>query len=164
MIILGIDPGLATIGFGVVEYDNSRFQVIQYGAITTPADEAFPKRLVEIHKGIRYLAEKYLPDAIAMEELFFNSNTKTAISVGHARGVALLAAAQYNCEKLYEFTPLQVKQAVVGYGRADKNQVQQMVKTLLHLNEIPKPDDAADALAVAICCAHSHNMRSRFKI
>ncbi|MHB1314742.1 MAG: crossover junction endodeoxyribonuclease RuvC [Christensenellales bacterium] len=164
MIILGIDPGLATLGFGVVEFDNSRFSVIQYGAVTTPAGEAFPKRLVEVYKGVQYLAQKYTPDAIAMEELFFNSNAKTAISVGHARGVALLAAAQYNEDKLYEFTPLQVKQAVAGYGRADKNQIQQMVKTLLHLKEIPKPDDAADALAVAICCAHSHNMRSRFKI
>ena len=152
------------MGFGVIEFDNSHFTLIQYGAVTTPADEPFSKRLVDVYQGVQYLTEKFSPEAIAMEELFFNSNTKTAISVGHARGVALLAAAQYNGETLYEFTPLQVKQAVTGYGRADKNQIQQMVKTLLHLKEIPRPDDAADALAVAICCAHSHNMRSRFKV
>ena len=164
LIILGIDPGLATLGYGVVEFDNSHFTVIQYGAVTTPAGDEFPRRLMEVYNGVVYLTDKFSPDAIAMEELFFNSNTKTAISVGHARGVALLAAAQYNAEKLYEFTPLQVKQAVAGYGRADKNQIQQMVKTLLHLKEVPKPDDAADALAVAICCAHSQNMRRLFKI
>ncbi len=155
MIVLGIDPGLATVGYGVVRCDEkSKLTLIDYGTILTEADEEFPVRLVQIAQGIGKLIESFTPDCMAFEELFFNKNVKTAIDVAQARGAAL-AAARMRLAELYEYTPLQVKQAVVGYGRADKNQVQAMVKTLLNLAEAPRPDDAADAVAVAICHAHS---------
>jgi crossover junction endodeoxyribonuclease RuvC len=155
LIVLGIDPGLATVGFGVVNFENNRtLTLIDYGTIDTKAGLAMPRRLEQIAEGITELIEKFRPDAVAFEELFFNTNVKTAITVAQARGVALLAAYKLTHE-LYEYTPLQVKQAVVGYGRAEKQQVQIMVKTLCGLREIPKPDDAADAVAVAICHAHS---------
>lgn len=155
MIVLGIDPGLATVGYGVVSCDErGKLALVDYGTILTPAGERFPVRLKQIAQGMTQLIEMFTPDCIAFEELFFNKNVKTAINVAQARGAALLAAAQ-KTDELYEYTPLQIKQAVVGYGRADKNQVQVMVKTLLALKEIPKPDDAADAVAVAICHAHS---------
>ncbi len=155
MIVLGIDPGLATVGYGVVDCDERvRLKLIDYGTILTAAGVELPKRLVQIARGMEQLIDTYNPDCIAFEELFFNKNVKTAINVAQARGAAVVAA-RLKTEELFEYTPLQVKQAVVGYGRADKNQVQVMVKTLLGLKEIPQPDDAADAVAVAICHAHS---------
>ena len=156
MIILGIDPGFAIVGYGVVEYKNNKFKVLGYGAITTDADMPMFERFLAIHNDLKQIIDKYKPEFMAIEELFFNSNQKTAINVAQARGVLLLAALQNGVE-VYEYTPLQVKQAVAGYGRADKNQVQQMVKVLLNLEKVPKPDDTADALAIAICHGHSYN-------
>lgn len=149
MIVIGIDPGLALMGFGVVESNGYRFKMIDYGVVETPAHTPEPDRLLMLWQGLNELLDKYKPDAVGIEELFFNKNVKTAISVGQARGVALLAVKN-NGIPLFEYTPLQVKQAVVGYGRAEKKQIQMMVKTILNLKDIPKPDDAADALAVAI--------------
>ncbi len=154
MIILGVDPGIATVGYGVVSYENNKFIDSTYGAILTPAKTPLEDRLAQIYDELTQLIKYYKVDAMAVEELFFNSNQKTAISVAQGRGVILLAAHKAGIP-LYEFTPLQVKQAVVGYGRAEKMQVMQMVKMLLNLKEIPKPDDAADGLALAICLAHS---------
>ncbi|MGE4283034.1 MAG: crossover junction endodeoxyribonuclease RuvC [Clostridia bacterium] len=162
MIILGIDPGIAIVGYGIIKYEGNKFSVVHYGAITTHSSMQLPDRLKEIYEGIIYLIEMFHPDAVAIEELFFNKNVKTALTVGHGRGVALLAAANKGLE-ISEYTPLQVKQSVVGYGRAEKAQVQQMVKVILSLNEIPKPDDVADALAVAVCHAHSANMNNRLR-
>ena len=150
MIILGIDPGIAIVGYGVIFYDGLGFQPVEYGAITTPAGDKLTDRLRDIYESIGVLIEKHKPDAFSIEELFFNNNAKTAIAAAHGRGVAVLAAASMEIP-VYEYTPLQVKQAVVGYGRAEKRQVQQMVKTILHLDHLPKPDDAADALAIAVC-------------
>ncbi|MDR1101905.1 MAG: crossover junction endodeoxyribonuclease RuvC [Clostridiales bacterium] len=154
MRILGIDPGIAIVGFGVVDYTGGKFHVADYGQVTSPAKMPVPARLKLVFDDISYVIEKYKPDEVAIEELFFNTNQKTAINVAMARGV-LIVAAQNAGLSLSEYTPLQVKQAVVGYGRAEKEQVQQMVKLILGLNEVPKPDDAADALALAICHAHS---------
>ena len=155
MKILGIDPGLATVGYGVIDYiDNNKISLIDCGIISTDANTPFPERLRQIEQGIIELIDSFMPNAVAFEELFFNKNVKTALQVAHARGVALLAAYG-RTKELYEYTPLQVKQAVVGYGRADKNQVQQMVKIMCNLTEVPKPDDAAVAVAIAICHAHS---------
>ena len=155
MIILGIDPGYAIVGYGVIIHEGSSFKVIDYGEITTPSTLEMSKRLKIIYDRLCEIINTHKPDLVSVEELFFNTNVKTAIAVGHGRGVILLAAANSNLP-IYEYTPLQVKQAVVGYGRADKNQVQQMVKAILKLPQIPKPDDVADALAMAICCAHSY--------
>jgi len=155
LIILGIDPGFAITGYGVVLLEGNRFKVLDYGVIRTDAGALFTDRLLKISTELTMIINKYKPDAAAVEELFFNKNIKTAIAAAHGRGVALLCAAQNRIDT-YEYTPLQVKQAVVGYGRADKNQVQQMVKVLLNLPELPQPDDAADALAVAICHGHSY--------
>lgn len=163
MIILGIDPGYAIVGIGLIEYKGNKFRVLEYNAITTPAGMATVERLKKIYTEITSYLIKYDPDAIAIEELFFNSNQKTAINVAQARGVLLVACANANIP-IYEYTPLQVKQAVTGYGRAEKKQIQQMVKTLLNLNAIPKPDDAADALAIAICHAHSNKMNKLLNI
>ena len=157
MIILGIDPGFAIVGVGVIQYKGNKFSVIDYYAITTKAGLPLEERLKMIYEDIEEVIEKYKPDCMAIEELFFNNNAKTAIQVGQARGVILLGAVKKGIP-IYEYTPLQVKQSVVGYGRADKTQVQQMTKALLCLNEVPKPDDVADALAIAICHAHSHKM------
>lgn len=154
MLILGIDPGLATLGYALVEKKGNQFEVIDYGTITTPADMKNIDRLEKIYLELNEIIEKYSPDEMAVEELFFNKNVKTAIKVGQARGVILLTGAEAGLN-VGEYTPLQIKQAVVGYGRASKNQVQQMVKALLGLDEIPRPDDAADALAVSICHGHS---------
>ena len=154
MIILGIDPGYAIVGYGVIKYEGGKMSVVDYGKITTEANIPLSKRLKLIYDSLTHLIETFKPDVVAVEELFFKSNVKTAIAVGHARGVIILAAANKNL-KIAEYTPLQIKQAVVGYGRADKNQVQQMVKMFLKLKEVPKPDDTADALAVAICHANS---------
>ncbi len=155
MIILGIDPGTAICGYGVVKKENYRFRLVDYGAVNTPASMSLENRLVRIYDGITMLINKYQPDEMAVEELFFNSNAKTAISVGQARGVILLAGAHKHIP-IYEYTPLQVKQGIVGYGRADKKQIQYMVQTMLNMRETPKPDDAADALAIAICHGQSN--------
>ncbi|AOT73320.1 crossover junction endodeoxyribonuclease RuvC [Geosporobacter ferrireducens] len=163
MIIIGIDPGIAIVGFGVIEYKGNHFRVISHGAVTTSAGESLPTRLEIIYNSLTELLEKYRPDAMAIEELFFNKNTKTAFMVAQARGVAILAASLAKLD-IYEYTPLQVKQGVVGYGRADKKQMQTMVKTILNLEKVPKPDDVADALAVAVCHAHSGVFGSMFKI
>lgn len=156
MIILAVDPGTATTGYAVVRYERSSFEVRDFGVVTTPPGHPPHMRLKEIYESISMLIDLHIPDCFVIEELFFNSNTTTAISVGQARGVCLLAAAKAGLPAA-EYTPLQVKSAVTGYGRADKKQVQGMVKLLLKLDEVPKPDDAADALALAICHAHSNN-------
>ncbi|NMB08530.1 MAG: crossover junction endodeoxyribonuclease RuvC [Tissierellia bacterium] len=161
MIILGIDPGLAIVGYGVIEYKGNKYKVIDYGCITTDADTNHPERLQIIYEELSLLIDKYNPDDVAMEELFFNKNVKTAIKVGQARGVEILAAINKG-KDIYEYTPLQIKQSVVGYGRAEKSQVQEMVKLLLNLKKIPKPDDAADALAVAICHSSCLNFKDMF--
>ncbi|MGI6584480.1 MAG: crossover junction endodeoxyribonuclease RuvC [Lutisporaceae bacterium] len=163
MLILGIDPGIAILGYGLVKYEASRFTVVDYGAITTDSGLNMSARLTIIYNGLVDIIERYGPDAFAIEELFFNKNIKTALTVGHARGVAILAGSESGVQ-VYEYTPLQVKQAVVGYGRADKNQIQQMVKIILNLKEIPKPDDVADALAVAICHGNSSNFSEQFRV
>ena len=154
MIILGIDPGFALTGYGVIDYTGNRLKMLEYGVISTKAGEKFSSRLLQIDAGIKALADKYHPDACAIEELFFNNNVTTAISAAQGRGVALTAAAGKGIP-VYEYTPLQVKQNVVGYGRAEKKQVQTTVKMLLKLDTLPKPDDASDALAIAICHANS---------
>jgi crossover junction endodeoxyribonuclease RuvC len=154
MIILGVDPGTAICGYGIIQSDGDQLAVVTYGAITTPSDWKLPRRLEHIYRELTVRITQYQPTDAVVEKLFFSKNVRTALSVGQARGVALLAAAQANLG-IYEYTPLEVKQAVVGYGRADKNQVQQMVRMLLQLDELPQPDDAADALAMAICHAHS---------
>ena len=157
MIILGIDPGFAIVGVGIIEYKGNKFRVLDYFAITTKAHTPIEQRLKIIYDGINEVIQKYKPDFMAVEELFFNNNAKTAIAVGQARGVILLSAVNLGVP-FFEYTPLQVKQAVAGYGRADKNQVQQMVKAILNLKSVPKPDDVADALAIAVCHAHSYRM------
>ena len=158
MIILGIDPGLATLGYGVIEKDergNSR--AIDCGVVTTPKDESLPVRLAMLEEGINKILDKYCPDEVAMEELFFSKNITTGIAVAHARGVALLTCVK-RCGRLFEYTPMQIKQALTGYGKADKKQMQAVVTSILKLKTVPKPDDAADALAIALC----HAFTSRF--
>ena len=157
MVIMGIDPGFAITGYGIIRYEGNRFVTVDYGAITTKATTPFAQRLLILSMGLDELISKYSPSAISVEELFFNKNIKTALSAAHGRGIALLSGARSGAQ-VFEYTPLQVKQAVVGYGRAEKSQIQQMVKAILNLPEIPKPDDVADALAVAICHAHSSRM------
>ena len=152
MVILGIDPGLALMGYGVVRYENSKLSLVDCGTIVTEAGMPLPRRLNIIHESVRKLIRRHDPDCIAFEELFFYHNVNTALPVGHARGVLLLAAEEAGLP-MYEFTPMQIKQATVGYGHAEKKQVQEMVRLRLGLKSVPKPDDAADALAVAICCA-----------
>lgn len=158
MVVIGIDPGLAIVGFGVIKSDRyGEYEVLDYGVIETPKEDSVPTRLEKIYKAINILIDTYKPDALAIEELFFNKNIKTAIPVAEARGVVLLAAKQ-KLGKMYEYTPLQIKQALTGQGRAEKAQVQFMVKAILGLKEVPKPDDAADAVAVAICHLQTNNM------
>jgi crossover junction endodeoxyribonuclease RuvC len=154
MIIMGIDPGFAITGYGTVKYEGNRFSPLEYGAVLTKASEPFAERLLKLDEELAVIIDKYKPEAISVEELFFNKNIKTAIMAAHGRGIALTAAARSGAQ-VFEYTPLQVKQAVVGYGRAEKAQVQQMVKAILNLPGIPKPDDVADALAIAICHGHS---------
>ena len=153
MIILGIDPGYAIVGWGVLEYRANKFSVLGYGAITTDAHTPFPMRLQTIYNDMCYILEKYKPDVMSMEKLFYNNNAKTVIDVAQARGVITLSAQNYNVD-IYEYTPLQVKQSVVGYGRAEKKQVMEMTRVILNLEKVPKPDDTADALAMAICHGH----------
>ncbi|BBH19275.1 crossover junction endodeoxyribonuclease RuvC [Paenibacillus baekrokdamisoli] len=155
MRVLGIDPGIAIVGFGFIDKIGSKLVPVQYGCIQTEAHTPQEERLKQVYESACALMDKYKPDTVAVEKLFFNKNVTTAFSVGQARGVIILAAAQRGLS-VAEFTPLQVKQAVVGYGKAEKRQVQEMVRMLLKLSAIPKPDDVADALAVAICHAHSY--------
>ncbi|MFW5856229.1 MAG: crossover junction endodeoxyribonuclease RuvC [Bacillota bacterium] len=161
MLIMGIDPGLATVGYSLVKSEGNKFSCLDYSTIKTAADMENVNRLNLIYNRLMEIIDEYQPQQMAVEELFFNKNVKTAIRVGQARGVILLTGARADLE-VFEYTPLQVKQAVVGYGRARKEQVQQMVKSLLNLNEIPTPDDAADALAVSICHAHTHAARNKW--
>ena len=152
--ILGIDPGFATIGFGLIAADRQSIQMLRYGAITTPAGMDFSQRLNMIYDDMTELLALAKPDAVAVEELFFNTNITTGIQVAHGRGVILLACRRQGVD-LYEYTPSQVKQAVVGYGKAEKRQVMEMTKRILRLSETPRPDDAADGLALAVCHARS---------
>ncbi len=154
MRILGIDPGVAIVGFGVVDNEGGTQRMVQYGAINTPANTPLAARLVQIEQDLMELLQQFKPDEVAIEELFFSKNITTGIAVAHARGV-ILATVEKAGIPLYEYTPMQVKQAVVGYGLAEKNQVMDMTKRLLKLRSVPKPDDAADALAIAICHARS---------
>lgn len=162
MRILGIDPGYAILGYGIIDVIGNRFSVVDYGSLTTEASMKMPERLVCLYDGLTEIIKKYEPEEASIEELFFNSNAKTAILVGEARGVAVLACSKGGLV-INEYTPLQIKQALVGYGRAEKTQVQFMVKTMLHLAEVPKPDDTADALAAAICHGHSAGRRDILK-
>lgn len=160
MVIIGIDPGFAIVGYGVIEYVRGRFRVLGYGAITTEASEPTEQRLKKVYDGLSELLMRYRPDEMAIEELFFNTNHTTAITVAEARGVLVLAAVQAGV-KIFEYTPLQVKQSVVGYGRADKKQVIAMTNSILGLEKGPKLDDTSDALAIAICHAHTGCSRLR---
>lgn len=157
--ILGIDPGYAIVGFGILDYDGVKFTPIEYGAVITEAGTPFPERLRAIHEDIEFIFDKFMPDCMAVEKLYFTSNQKTGIDVAQARGVTVLSSAKRNIP-VYEYTPLQVKSSVVGYGKAEKHQVMEMTKNILGLAQIPKPDDAADALAIAIC--HGHSVRFSF--
>ena len=154
MVVLGFDPGLATLGYGVVEKIGSSVKLLEYGAVTTPPTMRFADRLLSIHAQSQELIRRVKPDAIALEELFFNTNITTGIAVAQARGALLVAIGEYT-DQIYEFTPLQIKQTLTGYGRADNQQMQRMVKTILAMDKIPRPDDAADGLAVAICLANT---------
>lgn len=158
MVILGIDPGTAICGYGVVTMLNGREKAIDYGAILTPPEWSMPQRLLHIGEALQMLIDRYQPDALAVEELFHHTNAKTVITVAQARGI-ILYIGQKNGIEIGEYTPLQVKQSVVGYGRADKHQVQSMVMRILRLKELPKPDDAADALAVGLCHLHACRMQ-----
>lgn len=158
MRILGIDPGYAIIGYGILEYDGARFQTVAFGAITTPAGKPFTERLDIIYRDMCAVLDTYRPDCMGIEKLFFNTNQKTGIDVAQARGVTVLAAVQRGVP-ISEYTPLQVKQSVVGYGRAEKKQVMEMTRRILGLSKVPKPDDTADALAIAIC--HGHSSKSQ---
>ncbi|MGC9469741.1 MAG: crossover junction endodeoxyribonuclease RuvC [Anaerolineae bacterium] len=159
MRVLGIDPGTATTGYAVVEENEGRLQLVTLGVITTPSKTPLPSRLQQIHSDLSGIIETYSPDASAVEELFFSRNARTAMSVGHARGVTLLALVEAGLP-IAEYTPMQIKQAVTGYGNAGKHQVQEMVRMLLNLPEAPSPDDAADAAAVAICYLHRAKLDS----
>lgn len=154
MRILGIDPGFAITGFSIIDYEGNKFKLITSGAILTEAHTSFPSRLEKIYNDLTEIITEYKPDAMSIEELFFNNNAKTAINVAQARGV-ILVTAKINKVPIYEYTPLQIKQSVVGYGRADKMQVQRMVKMILHEENLPKLDDTTDSMAIAICHAHS---------
>jgi crossover junction endodeoxyribonuclease RuvC len=156
---LGIDPGTAITGYGVIEGEGDSLVVTTYGAVTTPANQPLAQRLQHIYRELRALITEWHPDSAAVEELFFSKNARTALSVGHARGVALLALTEAGLP-IQEYKPAEVKQAVAGYGNAPKQQVQGMVQLLLNLDEVPRPDDAADALAVAICHFHSARWQS----
>lgn len=163
MIILGIDPGFAIVGYSVIECKGSSCKALEYGAINTDSKMLFPDRIKIIYDELSDIIDEYKPEDLAIEELFFNKNVKTAIKVAQARGVEILAAINKGLN-IYEYTPLQIKQATVGYGRAEKHQVQEMVKVLLNLKEIPKPDDVADALAVAICHGSSLKFKENFRL
>jgi crossover junction endodeoxyribonuclease RuvC len=158
--ILGIDPGIAIVGFGFIDKQGSKVTPVQYGCIQTEAHTPEEERLMHVYEAMVQLIDKYKPEAVAFEKLFFNRNVTTAMSVSQARGVLVLAAAQKGLP-IAEYTPMQVKQAIVGYGKAEKRQVQEMTRMFLKLQAIPKPDDVADALAVAVCHAHSYTLNSK---
>ena len=162
MRILGIDPGYALMGYGVIEQKGNRFRVLDCGSIATGSSASLPERLKYLYSSLMDIIAETEPEWAALEELFYNTNAKTVINVGQARGVAVLACVNSGLE-IAEYTPLQIKQALVGYGRAEKKQVQQMVKSILGLEKIPKPDDTADALAVAVCHANSHYGSCRYQ-
>lgn len=161
MVILGIDPGYATIGYGAVHYEKNKFQPLRFGAITTPAGEEFSARLETIYDDMNALLDLLPVEALAIEQLFFSKNKTTAIDVAHARGVILLAAQKHRVP-IYSYTPMQVKQSVVGYGLAEKHQVMEMTRQLLGLAQVPRPDDTADALALAICHGHCSGSLLRY--
>lgn len=163
LVVLGIDPGYARMGWGVVETAGGKARLIAYGCLETHAGEPMPDRLRQLQAGLRAVVKQYQPDDVAFEELFFARNVTTALMVGAARGVAIIAASEHT-ENLYEYTPMQIKQAMTGYGKADKQQIQQMVKLLLHLDDVPKPDDAADAVACALTHAQSGAAKIQFKM
>lgn len=163
MKILGIDPGIAIVGYSIIECKGNNYKALEYGCIKTDSKMEFPDRLKMVYDELLNIIDEYNPDDLAIEELFFNKNVKTAMMVGQARGVEILAGRNKGLE-VFEYTPLQIKQAVVGYGRAEKQQVQEMVKILLNLNDIPRPDDAADALAVAICHGSSLKFKDNFRM
>ena len=164
MIILGIDPGIATLGYGVVDKDRSgNCRAIDYGVVLTPKEETLPVRLAILEEGVNRVIDRFSPEEIAMEELFFSKNITTGIAVAHARGVTMLACVK-KCGRLYEYTPMQIKQALTGYGRADKKQIQQVVTSLLRLKSTPRPDDAADALAIALCHAFTSRFGALFSV
>ena len=156
MRIIGIDPGYAIVGIGIIDYDNINFKPVYFSAVTTPAKTDFSLRLNMIYESICQIIDNFKPDAVAIEKLYYNTTSKTVIDVAEARGVILLAARRKNIQ-IFEYTPLQVKQAVTGYGKADKHQVMELTRQLLNLKKVPKPDDTADALAIAICHAHSYS-------
>ena len=158
MTILGIDPGLATMGWGVISYDGVKPRLIDYGALITPPDMPMPQRLMSLYDGVEDLCKRYDPDDIAMEELFFCKNVTTAIAVGEARGAAMVAMRKHT-NNLFEYTPMQIKQAVAGYGLATKQQVMDMTKRILKMDHVARPDDAADAIAVALCHGRSSTSR-----
>lgn len=160
MRILGIDPGFAITGYSIIDYIGNKFTLIDSGAILTEAHTSFPLRLEKIYNELQEIIEKYKPDAMSIEELFFNNNAKTAINVAQARGV-ILVVAKINNLPIYEYTPLQIKQAVVGYGRANKTQIQHMVKMILNEENLPKLDDTTDSMAIAICHAHSYRFSQK---
>ncbi len=164
MIILGIDPGYGTMGYGVIEkLNNGNVLPVDYGVVKTPASESFPVRLAMLEEGLNKIYAKFKPQEIAVEELFFTKNITTGIPVAHARGVILVSAVKY-CGRLFEYTPMQIKQALTGYGKADKVQMMHVVTSLLRLKAVPRPDDAADALAVALCHAHTNRFGDLFGI
>lgn len=163
MIIVGFDPGLATLGYGVIKKEKNKIETIDYGIVQTPKGESLSVRLCMLESAINQIIDSYKPEEIAMEELFFAKNVKTAINVAHARGVLLLTCNK-KCGRIFEYTPLQIKQSLTGYGRADKAQIQKMVQTILGLKSIPKPDDAADALAVALTHARTNKLSESFII
>lgn len=162
MVILGLDPGIAIVGFAFIKKNGQKLVPLEYGSITTSPEAAEPTRIKIIYDSLKQLMERYQPEVMAVEKLFFNRNVTTAFTVGQARGVMLLAAEEASIP-VVDYTPLQVKQAVVGYGQAEKRQVQEMVRLLLGLKERPKPDDVADALAVAICHAHTAQVYQRIR-
>ena len=164
MIILGIDPGIATMGYGVVDKDkNGNCRAIDYGVVVTPKEETLPVRLAILEEGVNKIIDRFAPEEVALEELFFTKNITTGIAVAQARGVTLLACVK-KCGRLYEYTPMQIKQALTGYGRADKQQIQQVVTSLLRLKRVPRPDDAADALAIALCHAFTSRFGALFSV
>ena len=164
MIILGIDPGIATMGYGVVDKDkNGNCRAIDYGVVVTPKEETLPVRLAILEEGVNKIIDRFAPEEVALEELFFTKNITTGIAVAQARGVTLLACVK-KCGRLYEYTPMQIKQALTGYGRADKQQIQQVVTSLLRLKSVPRPDDAADALAIALCHAFTSRVGALFSV
>ncbi len=164
MIILGIDPGLATLGYGILEKDaNGNSRALDYGVVLTPKEKRLPARLAFLEEGLNKLLDKCTPDEVAVEELFFSKNVTTGIAVAHARGVALLTCVK-RCGRLFEYTPMQIKQALTGYGKAEKRQIQLVTANLLRLKSIPRPDDAADALAVALCHSFTSRLSGLYSI